>query len=551
MSDEASMAARHVHTRGWRDFWATYGPRFSACFFGLVAIRIWTQCCLYDRYTATDSGTITIVGNLARVVFIIALMLVFARIPLSGRARKALDAFSVTAMTLAPAILLVQTEYPNLPLGIPASALAGLGIVWGGGMWITFFDRLDEGESLIYAFACLGISALLGFGLGLLPTTAVFAIGLFMPTLSFVLFKQAMDTLDARQNVVPEPHRDHVYDGESKTLAVRILIGIALLDFALGVARGFPEGTSIVLSPAFQLAHQVGVAMLCACVIWWVLVRGRGLSFGALWWLEVALMVLGVLLIVALDQAQAGAMLITVSNTFMLGVLWYGVYDFCRHSSIPSYLALGAVWVAHLLPREAGRCLIFQFGPNMGQSVLVVAALVCLIALSMAVMLRACQPHARTFFATFSGPEKRLDALRKTVVAEQREANAATADLAQTNGNGANATSDNANAASGPNARPEGITPNSFNAQSNRESSQITLSYEDDLRKRCEALQQRFDLTDRETDMVFYLAQGRSKGHISQELHLSENTVKSYTRNVYSKLCIHSKQELLDALNTQ
>ena len=76
-----------------------------------------------------------------------------------------------------------------------------------------------------------------------------------------------------------------------------------------------------MLSPLFQLAHQTAVALLCIGVIWWVLVRGRGLSFGSLWWLEVALMVAGVLLIVALDQPQSGATLITISNTFMLGVL--------------------------------------------------------------------------------------------------------------------------------------------------------------------------------------------------------------------------------------
>lgn len=122
----------------------------------------------------------------------------------------------------------------------------------------------------------------------MLPIVAVFGIGLFMPTLSFVLFKQAMDALDSRCDVVPEPKRDHIYDSESKWLIPRILLGIALLDFALGIARGLPSGMSIMLSPLFQLAHQTAVALLCIGVIWWVLVRGRGLSFGSLWWLEVA-----------------------------------------------------------------------------------------------------------------------------------------------------------------------------------------------------------------------------------------------------------------------
>ena len=405
--------------------------------------------------------------------------------------------------------------------------LAGLGIVWGGGMWITFFDRLDEGEALIYSFACLGISAVLGFVLGFLPLPAVFSIGLFMPTLSFVLFKQAMDMLDARQDVIPEPKRDCVYDHESNTLPLRILIAVALLDFALGVARGFPEGTSIVLAPSFQLTHQITVAVLCAGVIWWVLVRGRGMSFGAMWWLEVALMVIGVLLIVSLDQAQFGAMLITVSNTFMIGLLWYGVYDYCRHSSIPSYLVLAAVWAAHLLPREAGRYLVFLLGPQLGQSMLVIAALVCLLALSMAVMLRGSQPKARRFFATFGTPDAHKGALERTVVVE--------AALAQYDAGETQVISV---------AAASGEMPNEQDARYTE-----GATFEDSLRTRCSALQARLDLTDRETDMVWYLAQGRSKAFISQELHLSENTVKSYTRNVYSKLCIHSKQELLDALN--
>lgn len=75
MNDEISMAARRVHTTSWQEFRSTYGPRFAACFFGLIAIRVWTQCCLYDRYTATDSGAVTIIGNMTRVAFIFILML--------------------------------------------------------------------------------------------------------------------------------------------------------------------------------------------------------------------------------------------------------------------------------------------------------------------------------------------------------------------------------------------------------------------------------------------------------------------------------------------
>ena len=534
MADAKSMAVRLVHSSSFGEFWQTYGPRLSGCFFGLVAVRIWTQCCIYDRYTATDSGALTIASNLIRVAFIVALVLLFSRVPLSARARRAMERLSVTAMTLCAACLLAQTEYPDMPFASVAAVLGALGIAWGGGMWIEFFDRLDEGEALIYAFGCLGISALLGLFLGVLPPVAVFAVGLFMPTLSFVSFRQAIDQLDERRALIPEPARDGAYDAEPWGRFACLLAGLALLEFALGVARGFPEGLSIPLSLPFQAAHQLLVLAMCAAVVFWVLMRGRRLSFGALWWLEVVLMVTGVVLIVASDFVELGAMLVTVSNTFMLGILWYAVYDFSRHSSIPSYIVLGVVWAVHLLPRELGRYLMFSWGPHIGQSVFVVAALVCMLSLSMAVVLRNCQP-ARPFFAAFGVSRAREEKLRAAVRADVG------AQGLDTVGRG--------------DAVPLGIAGLDSPGVDSSVSGGEALGERDapdygamSLRSRCDALQARFGLTDRERDMAWYLAQGRSKSAISQELHLSENTVKGYTRGMYSKLCIHSKQELLDML---
>ena len=531
MADAKSMTSRLVHSSSWDEFWATYGPRLSGCFFGLIAVRIWTQCCIYDRYVATDSGVLTIASNLVRVALIAALALAFWRIPLSNKVRRVMEWLSVTAMTLCAACLLAQTEFADAPLTSIAAVLGALGIVWGGGMWIEFFDRLDEGEALIYTFGCLGTSAFLGLFLGTIPQVAVFAVGLFMPTLSFVSLKQAQDQLDERRAVIPEPVRDAAYDSEPKSRFACLLMGLALLEFALGVARGFPNGLSIPLSFPMQAAHQLIVFVMSVAVVFWVLVRGRRLSFSALWWLEVALMVAGVVLIVSSDLFELGAMLITVSNTFMLGILWYTVYDFSRHSRIPSYIVLGVVWAVHLLPRELGRYLMFLWGPHVAQSVLAVAVLVCLISLSMAVVMRNCQPM-RPFFAAFGASRWREERLCAAVRIDARmEADGAEADEA---------------------SACENLGGDRRDAAVMHKEDEPHMKFEPalraDLRSRCDVLQERFGLTDRERDMAWYLAQGRSKSAISQELHLSENTVKGYTRSMYSKLCIHSKQELIDLL---
>lgn len=518
-TDNARGAAGTTHTRTWIEFVRTYAPRFSACFFGLIAVRIWIQCCLYDRYSATDFGMLTIVGNGARIILIVVLIFAASRQGFSNRAQKALSWFSVTAMTLASVLYLLQTEMPSLPLSMTACVLGGLGIVWGGGLWIRFFARLEPGEALIYTFAALGLSSLAGLVIGLFPLQVAYSISIFMPTLSLVSYWQAMHRLDERRESVPEPLPDALYDSEPKSVVARLLIGVGLLEFALGIARGFPFGESILLPLPFQVFHQLGALALSIGMIWWVLVCGRGLRFSSVWRLQVLLMVAGVIMLTTMMGSLVpwGAAFITLSNTFMLGVLWYCAYDWSRHSSMPSYVVLGAVWVVHLLPRDLGRWGIFVLQPNSMANVLIIAALVCLLALSLAFILYDSIPKTRPLFAEFA-----LSSRTQGLFAQK----AAGAGCADESGQ----------------ARLDG----------NRErlSPQETCREGSSLEERCLALQTAYGLTDRETDIVRYLAQGRTRGFISRKLFISENTVKSYTRTMYQKLDIHSKQSLIDTLES-
>ncbi len=66
------------------------------------------------------------------------------------------------------------------------------------------------------------------------------------------------------------------------------------------------------------------------------------------------------------------------------------------------------------------------------------------------------------------------------------------------------------------------------------------------LDERCELVAGRFGLTARETDVLRLLARGYSGLAIQEKLVVSRNTVKTHVRNVYSKLDVHSQQELID-----
>ena len=64
--------------------------------------------------------------------------------------------------------------------------------------------------------------------------------------------------------------------------------------------------------------------------------------------------------------------------------------------------------------------------------------------------------------------------------------------------------------------------------------------------ERCEEVGKQHGLTPRELEIMQLLCKGRTKAYIAETLYLTENTVKGHTKHIYSKLDVHSKQELMD-----
>lgn len=64
----------------------------------------------------------------------------------------------------------------------------------------------------------------------------------------------------------------------------------------------------------------------------------------------------------------------------------------------------------------------------------------------------------------------------------------------------------------------------------------------------CEQISQEMHLTAREAQTLELLGRGRTVGFVAEELGISYNTVKGYTKNVYAKCGVHSRQELIDMI---
>lgn len=61
----------------------------------------------------------------------------------------------------------------------------------------------------------------------------------------------------------------------------------------------------------------------------------------------------------------------------------------------------------------------------------------------------------------------------------------------------------------------------------------------------------RYDLTPRQAEVLYCLAQGRNAGYIAEKFTISAHTAKSHIYNIYNKLGVHSQQELLDIVESE
>lgn len=80
----------------------------------------------------------------------------------------------------------------------------------------------------------------------------------------------------------------------------------------------------------------------------------------------------------------------------------------------------------------------------------------------------------------------------------------------------------------------------------------IKLGSDDAPRRRFQArvdeLSKRCGLTKRESEVLAMFVRGRSTARIAEDLYISSGTVATHLRNVYHKVGVHSRQELLDVI---
>lgn len=73
---------------------------------------------------------------------------------------------------------------------------------------------------------------------------------------------------------------------------------------------------------------------------------------------------------------------------------------------------------------------------------------------------------------------------------------------------------------------------------------------EGDYARRCEKLAESFSLSPREKEIATYLGRGHTCSYVAKALVISESTVYTHARNIYRKVGIQSKEDLIQILTT-
>ena len=533
---------------------------------GLAFVHMWIYCSTH-RFLESDGVSVTTVLYLSMSVMLVALGVALWRrrgasggVPSGegagsgvtsaggsggtpstcriGRRAVAADTVAASFMALGGVALSV-----GLPFGPAAStavgaALGGLGVAWAYGRWIQVYARLDLRFAAPLLFLTMAFGSLCKTFIDFLPGAVAAAVLVCLPFATFACARRTATRLPE----APEPVR--YYNRRTIGSLSRVVLSVAAFSFTFGIIRT----TFLTITPepyvASVLVNHGSEVAIALVYMRWILAERRGVDFGRTWRLILILMVTVFVFESFLAGTEAHALLFALIRTahalLVVFFLFLAVADVARHSSYDPLAVYAVGWVVYTLPFAAGSAFgsvlvsgpLAPLVPAIATWMLVVVALVLLDDRSLGNQL---------IFADLNGDSEDAldaDAPAARVLAAQRVA------AAQLGGGGETGGAFGSGFAGGLAGETGGETGGEAGGEAgSRRGPAGALDFR---RARCQKLARQHGLTSRECEVLELLVRGHGKTRIAETFLISENTVRGHVKHIYSKLGVHSKQELLD-----
>lgn len=435
-------------------------------------------------------------------VFVMLLCALFSeRIAPLSRHFKATTCIGLVSVCCVWGTYLLQVlSNPSILLFALGALAFGIGFGWFSLLWAELLGRFEMARAgTLWGVSTFG-GALACVSLQLLPDSIASIIALSFPAITSVCALIAIFIVN-RILATAGPF------GRSEEPLERF----PYKSFSLGLLCSLVFGASsqVIVSPQEELIGQAigGIILAIACSLF--VVKPALDRIGSF---AIPCIVVGLLLMPLLGE-QSGVALVLVDSGFSVMISLYVllITGFASRLEAPSIRTVGLMYAAVFVAVSAGAFLanylsqIFFLAPK------VVTACLCmaiLLVVAMAVWPRQYQPAH--FFDT--------DETTTTVSSgENLIASSAEAELVL--------------------------------HASEAQTELVVVTLAETINQRCDEVAQEYGLSSRERDVLYHLAHGKSVGHTASVLYLSHSTVKTHVHHIYSKIGIHSRDELREVLS--
>lgn len=450
-------------------------------------------------------------------------------------------------MSLSVLALMVALKTANIPLVIACGIIDGICVPILGVAWGTRYSLQSRNILPLVVLSFL-FAYLLYYLVSPLPPTLAIALVCLMPLVSWALWSSdAHQRHEASSEVFPTAGNDTTPATPGEFLAgtweARILpwrsLGILLAAAFIGNLV-----TSVVLGQGYagvDVLYNGGI-LVCACIATMALsvlaARKNTLSVVDFYHITLTFTIVGLIGVLVFGVAgvplggafvQGGAMflqvliiLVITQSTQTLGI-----------SPLLSFsVGQGIIAAVVVIANLWGKLIYLLFGSDM-----FILDILCGLGLLVLFLMLAARTKRNEPADTLE--EKPLILLKN----EKLAADAQAPNLAEAfNRVDAPGPVEAPNSVGGPNRVD---APNSAKAP-NSTDSQEGLSQDLFFEKQAKSIAQTYGFTKREEEIFSYLARGRSLPYIADTLFVTTGTVKTHTMNIYRKLAVNSRQELLD-----
>ena len=574
---------------------------------GIICARTALIVACYGSYASTDDGIFTDGSMFVTCALFIVALLIFSR------SRRELGATAVQWIMVGSIIvaagasmalsLLDSADQILVATAFALSIANTLALSLCMFYWLRCLRGTDEVTAALFVFSAFFISVGIVYLLSFLPTRAQNIIGMALIVAQFAFLGPA--GLRA-EHPTERPHRrartfftfarSNIQD--SRFLAA-CAVGMALLGFVDGFLRGYPDGLPIPFTWSSRLAYALCSMLICALLMLLV-VRRRERVMTVDAFITMALLAsLSLVLFGAFPYHwEIGAVAVNTLNIVICAYCWYVIIAFTSFGTRDPYIYAMGGWVICFGSRSLARMLLYFTYPLAGNDLLINSLLGALVLISTQVVLVQFM-HAER--GESSAEADRLEAENERVM-RQAEADAAesaaVAEAEQTlqsvvfNAARREATAqqtasealkaaearqcircneecaaireqlfqiDPASASPGSTPSPSpsatmpsplGSSPSSALESSLAPSPSTMGELSDSMRRNVERMGEHFLLTSREMDVLTLYALGHTQKKVAEELFITPATAHSHIKRIYSKCGMHSRQEILEYLNS-